>query len=55
MAIHWFRKGLRLHDNPSILHAIKNCNQFIPIFILDPWFLHPDKVTYYKLRFMQTE
>ena len=20
--IHWFRKGLRLHDNPALLHAV---------------------------------
>ena len=22
-AIHWFRKGLRLHDNPALLEACK--------------------------------
>jgi hypothetical protein len=22
-ALHWFRKGLRLHDNPSLLRAIE--------------------------------
>ena len=35
-AIHWFRKGLRLHDNPSLTHAIKNSKKVYPIFILDP-------------------
>lgn len=38
--IHWFRKGLRLHDNPALIDAIdiavsKNQN-LCPIFILDP-------------------
>jgi cryptochrome len=35
-AIHWFRKGLRLHDNPSLTHAIKYSKKVYPIFILDP-------------------
>lgn len=38
-SIHWFRKGLRLHDNPALLDAIKDADQFWPVFILDPWFL----------------
>ena len=43
-AIHWFRKGLRLHDNPALLAAIKEADQFWPIFILDPWFAKHGKV-----------
>lgn len=35
-AIHWFRKGLRLHDNPSLTYAINNAKKVYPIFILDP-------------------
>lgn len=43
----WFRKGLRIHDNPALLEALgENENsepQFLyPIFVLDPWFLKPD-------------
>lgn len=50
--IHWFRKDLRLHDNPSLYHAAKE-GQLLPIFIFDThypkqyqigsgskWFLH---------------
>ena len=37
-AIHWFRKGLRLHDNPALLEAIKQCENIYPVFIIDPWF-----------------
>ena len=44
ISIHWFRKGLRLHDNPALLEAIQKGEQFVPIFILDPWFVKPDKV-----------
>ena len=32
-AIHWFRKGLRLHDNPALLEAIKQSENIYPVFI----------------------
>lgn len=35
-AIHWFRKGLRLHDNPALLAAAAGCHRLHPLFILDP-------------------
>ncbi|GFR42357.1 hypothetical protein Agub_g3052, partial [Astrephomene gubernaculifera] len=35
----WFRKGLRLHDNPALLEACKDAAHVYPIFILDPFFL----------------
>lgn len=38
--IHWFRKGLRVHDNPALLRAvdeaIKATSVLRPVFILDP-------------------
>jgi deoxyribodipyrimidine photolyase len=37
-SILWFRHGLRLHDNPSLLAAIENGRKnvrFYPIFIFD--------------------
>jgi cryptochrome len=34
-SIHWFRKDLRLHDNPSLLASIKSCSTFYPVYILD--------------------
>ncbi|XP_034230704.1 cryptochrome-2 isoform X1 [Thrips palmi] len=37
-AIHWFRKGLRLHDNPALIAAIKAEVELRPIFIFDPWY-----------------
>jgi len=27
VAIHWFRKGLRLHDNPALIEACKGAKQ----------------------------
>jgi hypothetical protein len=36
-------QGLRLHDNPALLEAARGADHLCPIFILDPWFLKPDK------------
>ena len=38
MHVHWFRKGLRLHDNPALLKAASGGETLLPIFILDPFF-----------------
>lgn len=35
--IHWFRKGLRLHDNPALMAALRDCKELYPVFILDPY------------------
>jgi len=35
-SIHWFRKGLRLHDNPALMSALRDCQELYPLFILDP-------------------
>ena len=34
-AIHWIRKDLRLHDNPSLLEAVKGSDTLRIIYILD--------------------
>ena len=36
--LHWFRKGLRLHDNPALKDALKGAATFRCVYILDPWF-----------------
>ncbi|XP_056463579.1 cryptochrome circadian regulator 5 [Gadus chalcogrammus] len=36
VCIHWFRKGLRLHDNPALMSALRGCKEIYPLFILDP-------------------
>ena len=33
--IHWFRHGLRLHDNPSLTACCDDIERFIPVFIFD--------------------
>ena len=35
-AIFWFRRDLRLSDNPALLAAIAESDEIIPVFILDP-------------------
>ncbi|KAK1265502.1 (6-4)DNA photolyase [Acorus gramineus] len=38
----WFRKGLRVHDNPALSHAARSARLLYPVFVLDPRFLRPD-------------
>jgi len=35
-AIHWFRRDLRLADNPALSHAIHSSQHVIPVYIHDP-------------------
>jgi cryptochrome len=39
MSVVWFRKGLRIHDNPALNAAIESKLPILPIFILDPHFV----------------
>lgn len=36
--IHWFRKGLRLHDNPALKESVLGADTVRCVYILDPWF-----------------
>ncbi|XP_049950819.1 cryptochrome-1 [Schistocerca serialis cubense] len=57
VAIHWFRKGLRIHDNPALLEAISACYnenlELCPVFILDPWIIQKLRVGPNRWRFLQ--
>ena len=33
--LHWFRKDLRLHDNPALLKCLEDCENFYAVYILD--------------------
>lgn len=48
--VHWFRKGLRLHDNPSLREGLIDAKTFRCIFILDPWFAGASNVGINKWR-----
>jgi cryptochrome len=51
-AIHWFRKGLRLHDNPALVEACTAALNVYPLFILDPHFAQPDVVGVNRYAFL---
>ncbi|XP_045176201.2 cryptochrome-1-like isoform X2 [Mercenaria mercenaria] len=51
-SIHWFRKGLRLHDNPALLEACKNASHVWPVFVMDPWFAETARVGVNRWRFL---
>lgn len=38
----WFRKGLRIHDNPALEYAAKGSNYLYPVFVIDPHYMEPD-------------
>ncbi|KAG8379869.1 hypothetical protein BUALT_Bualt07G0134200 [Buddleja alternifolia] len=38
----WFRKGLRLHDNPALEHAARGSDLLYPVFVIDPHYMEPD-------------
>ncbi|TPX33888.1 hypothetical protein SmJEL517_g03337 [Synchytrium microbalum] len=35
----WFRKSLRVHDNPALLQGSLNCQNLYPIFCFDPHYV----------------
>ncbi|MED6281278.1 Cryptochrome-1, partial [Characodon lateralis] len=50
--IHWFRKGLRLHDNPALRDSIRGTDTLRCIYILDPWFAGSSGVGINRWRFL---
>lgn len=52
-SIHWFRKDLRLHDNPSLLASVKNCKNFYGIYIMDMEACRRSKISANRWNFMR--
>lgn len=50
--VFWFRKALRLHDNPALQAAIEGASTLYPIFCLDPWFVSSGRVGANRLHFL---
>ncbi|KAL4233889.1 hypothetical protein ACF0H5_008562 [Mactra antiquata] len=50
--IHWFRHGLRLHDNPALLEALESGGDFYPIFIFDGEVAGTKTAGYNRTRFL---
>ncbi|XP_060172789.1 (6-4)DNA photolyase isoform X1 [Lycium barbarum] len=38
----WFRKGLRIHDNPALEYAANGSRFLYPVFVIDPHYMEPD-------------
>lgn len=38
----WFRKGLRIHDNPALERAAQSTKFLYSVFIIDPHYMEPD-------------
>lgn len=49
--VHWFRKGLRLHDNPSLREGLNGANTFRCVFVIDPWSAGSKSIGINKWRF----
>ncbi|XP_043938506.1 cryptochrome-2 isoform X2 [Protopterus annectens] len=51
-SIHWFRKGLRLHDNPALQAAIRDADTVRCVYLLDPCFAGSSTVGINRWRFL---
>jgi len=55
-SIHWFRKGLRIHDNPALISALEKKDgeyyQLRPVFILDSYYWKHRRIGSNRWRFM---
>ncbi|XP_061578161.1 cryptochrome-2 isoform X2 [Cololabis saira] len=51
-SVHWFRKGLRLHDNAALQEAVSAADSLRCVYILDPWFAGAANVGINRWRFL---
>ncbi|XP_058501254.1 cryptochrome-2 [Solea solea] len=51
-SVHWFRKCLRLHDNPALQEAVNAAHTLRCVYILDPWFAGAANVGINRWRFL---
>ncbi|CAH3024587.1 unnamed protein product [Porites evermanni] len=50
--IHWFRKGLRLHDNQSLKEACETSLTLRPIYFIDPDYVKHGNMGFNRWRFL---
>lgn len=55
--IFWFRNDLRLRDNPALVEALRQCEEILPVFVLDSRLLQKDEWGFtrlgpYRLKFL---
>lgn len=51
-AVLWFRRGLRLHDNPALLEAIRGAEHVTPVFVLNSREHSPARFGRAKMNFL---
>eukprot|EP01041_Mallomonas_annulata_P007267 gene7267-14814_t len=51
-SIHWFRRGLRIHDNPAFLEACSWSTTVYPVYVLYPTQFTPDSYGINRLAFL---
>uniref|UniRef100_A0A8B9L843 Cryptochrome circadian regulator 3a n=1 Tax=Astyanax mexicanus TaxID=7994 RepID=A0A8B9L843_ASTMX len=51
-SIHWFRRGLRLHDNPALQEAVRGAGTVRCVYFLDPWFAGSSNLGVNRWRFL---
>lgn len=52
VSVHWFRHGLRLHDNPALHEALNGRDEFYAVFIFDGESAGIKKIGYNRMRFL---
>ncbi|XP_022178571.1 cryptochrome-1 isoform X2 [Myzus persicae] len=52
VAVHWFRNGLRLHDNPALIEAHNNAEKLITLYIFDETTFNAKWYGYNPMRFL---
>ncbi|EDO44240.1 predicted protein [Nematostella vectensis] len=50
--VHWFRNGLRLHDNPALKEAFETSQTVRPLYVLDPDVLKNGNIGVVRWRFI---
>ena len=50
--LYWFRKALRVQDNPSLVKSIIDSTHLDPVFCIDPWFVSSGKVGVNRMGFL---
>ena len=48
----WFRKSLRLHDNPALHSALQGSSHLFPVYCLDPHFVASGRVGANRMHFL---
>ncbi|KAJ7994632.1 hypothetical protein DPEC_G00251490 [Dallia pectoralis] len=51
-SVHWFRKGLRLHDNPALQEALDGADTVRCVYIMDRCFVGSDNFGLNRWRFL---